>query len=168
VFIITLRRREFTKEFKLQLLREAEVNGNAASVARKHEINPRLLARWKKQYSNERHPSPPEEGKHSASSEDQESDLILSIRQCETISAVILEYVSRSSHIHPPTVKEILAHLQQMEFGKRSELRESRLDKVISMPRPKPSTERRQMIREMTKEFIDENDAALRRMEDDI
>lgn len=43
------KRRTFTKEFKLDVLRELE-NTSAAEVCRQHDISAVLLNRWKKEY----------------------------------------------------------------------------------------------------------------------
>jgi transposase len=44
---MSLKRREFTAEFKLSLLREVEAGKPLAQVAREHQIHPNLIYRWK-------------------------------------------------------------------------------------------------------------------------
>jgi len=46
------RRRRFTKEFKMQLMRESE-HRSAAVICREHEIHPTLLARWKSEHKKD-------------------------------------------------------------------------------------------------------------------
>lgn len=41
-----MQRRRFTIEFKQQVIQEAREVGNAAQVARRHNINPKILYRW--------------------------------------------------------------------------------------------------------------------------
>lgn len=40
---MTLKRRQFTKEFKLQVLREIEAGATLAQTARAHQLHPNLL-----------------------------------------------------------------------------------------------------------------------------
>jgi transposase len=49
--IMSLKRREFTAEFKLSLLREIEAGKPLAQAAREHRINPNLIYRWKERLS---------------------------------------------------------------------------------------------------------------------
>jgi len=44
-------RRKFSREFKISLLRDLEAGATVAEVTRKAEIHPNLLARWKKEFS---------------------------------------------------------------------------------------------------------------------
>ncbi|QAY68294.1 transposase [Paenibacillus protaetiae] len=44
-----MQRRRFTIEFKQQVIHEAKEVGNAAQVARRHNINPKILYRWMEQ-----------------------------------------------------------------------------------------------------------------------
>src|SRR4051812_31996004 len=45
-----LKRRRFTKEFKLQVVREIEAGKTPAQVAREHEIHPTLIRKWRRQH----------------------------------------------------------------------------------------------------------------------
>ena len=45
---MSLKRRRFTREFKLQVLREVESGKSVASVSREHEIHPNLIGKWQK------------------------------------------------------------------------------------------------------------------------
>ncbi len=44
------KRRQFSREFKLQVIREIENGASAAQISRQHQINESLLHKWKKQY----------------------------------------------------------------------------------------------------------------------
>ena len=44
------KRRQFSREFKLQVLREIESGVPAAQISRQHQIGESLLQKWKKQY----------------------------------------------------------------------------------------------------------------------
>ncbi len=47
---MSLKRRVFTKEFKLQIIAEVDAGKSMAQVARQHQINPNTITRWRKQY----------------------------------------------------------------------------------------------------------------------
>ena len=44
------KRRQFIREFKLQVIREIESGVPAAQISRQHQIGESLLHKWKKQY----------------------------------------------------------------------------------------------------------------------
>lgn len=44
---MALKRRRFTREFKLQVLREIEAGKSIAQAAREHELHPNLITRWR-------------------------------------------------------------------------------------------------------------------------
>ncbi len=46
---MTLKRRRFSKEFKLQVLREIEAGTSVAQAARTHQLHPNLITKWRKQ-----------------------------------------------------------------------------------------------------------------------
>jgi transposase len=46
---MSLKRRQFTKEFKLAIIREIEAGKSHAEVARAHQVNPNTITRWRKQ-----------------------------------------------------------------------------------------------------------------------
>jgi len=46
---MSLKRRQFTKEFKIQLLREIEAGKSAAQAAREHQVHPTMIYKWQKQ-----------------------------------------------------------------------------------------------------------------------
>lgn len=48
---MNLKRRQYTKEFKQQVLRELEAGLPLAQVAREHDLAPPLLQRWQQEYS---------------------------------------------------------------------------------------------------------------------
>jgi len=47
---MSLKKRVFTKEFKLKVVHEVDAGKPAAQVAREHQLNPNTLAKWRKQY----------------------------------------------------------------------------------------------------------------------
>jgi transposase len=50
-----LKRRQFTKEFKLEVLREIETGKSLAQVAREHLVHPNTIIKWRKlhhEYAN--------------------------------------------------------------------------------------------------------------------
>jgi transposase len=46
------RRRKFTREFKISVLRELENDKTVAQVCRENNIHPTMLSKWKKEYRN--------------------------------------------------------------------------------------------------------------------
>ncbi len=46
---MALKRRQFTREFKLHVVREVDAGTPMAQVARQHQINPNTIAKWRKQ-----------------------------------------------------------------------------------------------------------------------
>jgi transposase len=46
---MALKRREFTREFKLKVVAEVEAGKPMAQVAREHQLNPNTVAKWRKQ-----------------------------------------------------------------------------------------------------------------------
>lgn len=46
---MALSRRKFTSEFKLRAVRQVEAGASVAAVARRYEIHPTLLTKWRKQ-----------------------------------------------------------------------------------------------------------------------
>src|SRR5256885_11917847 len=47
---MALRRRQFTKEFKLQVLREIEAGKPLAQAAREHELHATTILRWRQRH----------------------------------------------------------------------------------------------------------------------
>jgi len=45
-----MKRRNYTREFKLEVLRELE-SKTLAQVCREHNINPNVISRWKREYA---------------------------------------------------------------------------------------------------------------------
>jgi transposase len=45
---MTLKRRQFTKEFKLQVIREVEAGKSLAQAAREHQLHPNTIIKWRK------------------------------------------------------------------------------------------------------------------------
>jgi transposase len=46
------RRRQFTKEFKLQVIREIEAGKSLAHASREHQVHPNMLRKWRQQYQS--------------------------------------------------------------------------------------------------------------------
>ncbi len=46
-----IKRRQFTKEFKLQVLREIEAGASIAHAARQHHLHPNVIRKWREQYA---------------------------------------------------------------------------------------------------------------------
>jgi transposase len=49
---MTIKRRQFTKEFKLQVLRELEAGTSIAQAARQHQLHPNVIRKWREQYAH--------------------------------------------------------------------------------------------------------------------
>ncbi len=46
---MALKRRIFTRDFKLQVVREVDAGKSMAQVSREHQINPNTIAKWRRQ-----------------------------------------------------------------------------------------------------------------------
>jgi len=44
------RRRTYTRDFKISVIREVEMGKTLAQVSRENEIHPYLVVKWKKEY----------------------------------------------------------------------------------------------------------------------
>lgn len=47
---MALKRRQFTREFKLQIVRELQAGKSLAQVAREHELHPSTILEWRKNH----------------------------------------------------------------------------------------------------------------------
>jgi transposase len=47
---LALKRRRFTREFKLQVVREVEAGKTPAQAAREYQVHPTLIVRWQKEH----------------------------------------------------------------------------------------------------------------------
>ena len=47
---MSVKRRKFTREFKLQVIREVEAGKSVAAAAREYEVHPNLIGEWQKNY----------------------------------------------------------------------------------------------------------------------
>ena len=47
---MTIKRRQFTKEFKLHVLREIEAGASIAHTARHHHLHPNVIRKWREQH----------------------------------------------------------------------------------------------------------------------
>ena len=48
---MSLKRRQFSREFKQQVLREIEAGKSLAQVAREHQLHPNCISEWKRQFA---------------------------------------------------------------------------------------------------------------------
>ena len=48
--MMSLKRRHFTREFKLQVIAEIEAGKPQAQVACQYQLNPNIIAKWRKLY----------------------------------------------------------------------------------------------------------------------
>ncbi len=46
---MSLKRRQFTREFKLQVLQESDTGKSISQLAREHQVHPTLIHRWRQQ-----------------------------------------------------------------------------------------------------------------------
>lgn len=47
---MSVKQRKFSKEFKLRIVKEVQLGETQASVARRYQINPKVLNRWMSEY----------------------------------------------------------------------------------------------------------------------
>jgi transposase len=47
---MTVKRRAFSRDFKLQVVREVETGKSQAEIAREHQISPHVISRWCRQH----------------------------------------------------------------------------------------------------------------------
>jgi transposase len=47
---MSTKRRQFTREFKLQVIREVEAGKGLAQAAREHQVHPSLIGKWRQQH----------------------------------------------------------------------------------------------------------------------
>jgi transposase len=50
---LALKRRRFTREFKLQVVREVEAGKSTAQAAREYQVHPMLIVRWRKEHQHD-------------------------------------------------------------------------------------------------------------------
>lgn len=46
---MAIKRRQFTRDFKLQILREIEAGKSVAQASREHQLHPTLISKWQNQ-----------------------------------------------------------------------------------------------------------------------
>jgi transposase len=49
---MSLKRRQFSREFKLQIIAEVESGKSIAEVAREHQIHPITIGKWRKDHDS--------------------------------------------------------------------------------------------------------------------
>ena len=59
---MAVRRRVFSRDFKLQVIRELEAGKTQAQVSREHQINQHLLSRWYRQHRQQKEHAFPGKG----------------------------------------------------------------------------------------------------------
>ncbi len=47
---MTIKRRQFTKDFKLQVLREVDAGTSIVRAAREYQVHPNTITKWRQQY----------------------------------------------------------------------------------------------------------------------
>ena len=47
---MSTKRRQFTREFKLRVIREVEAGKGLAQAAREHQVHPGLIGKWRLQH----------------------------------------------------------------------------------------------------------------------
>jgi len=48
---VALKKRQFTRDFKLHILREIEAGKSLAQAAREHQLHPTLITKWKQHHA---------------------------------------------------------------------------------------------------------------------
>ena len=48
---MALKKRQFTRDFKLQILREIEAGKSPAQAAREYQVHPSLISKWQQQHA---------------------------------------------------------------------------------------------------------------------
>ena len=92
---MSLKRRQFTKEFKIQVLREIEAGKSAAQAAREHQVHPTLIYKWQKQQEKHGESAFPGNGHTTATQEARIAELERLIGQM-TVEAAFLKRVLTS------------------------------------------------------------------------
>jgi transposase len=59
---MTVKRRVFSRDFKLQVLREIEAGKSQAQVAREHQVNQQILTRWHREHREQKERAFPGKG----------------------------------------------------------------------------------------------------------
>ena len=60
---MTLKRHQFTREFKLQVLQEVDAGKSVGQLAREHQVHPTLIHRWHQQLRRQGDRAFPGDGK---------------------------------------------------------------------------------------------------------
>jgi transposase-like protein len=89
---MSLKRRQFTKEFKQQVLREIEAGKSAAQAAREHQVHSNMIYKWQKQQEQHGEQAFPGNGHTIATQEAKIAELERLIGQM-TVEAAFLKRV---------------------------------------------------------------------------
>jgi len=97
---MSLKRRQFTKEFKLQVLREIQSGKSAAQAAREHQVHPNMIYKWQKQQEQHGEGAFPGNGHTTATAEAKIAELERLIGQM-TVEAAFLKRVLTALEAQP-------------------------------------------------------------------
>ena len=101
---MTIKRRQFTKEFKLQVLREIEAGASVAQTAREHHLHPNLITKWRTQYARYAERAFAGNG-HAYTDEAKVAELERLIGQLTVENAFLKKVLSRLEHRVPRCTK---------------------------------------------------------------
>ena len=97
---MSLKRRRFTKEFKLQVLREIKAGKSAAQAAREHQVHPTMIYKWQKQQEKHGESAFPGNGHTAETAEAKIAELERLIGQM-TVEAAFLKRVLTTLEAQP-------------------------------------------------------------------
>ncbi len=101
---MTIKRRQFTKEFKLRVLREIEAGASVAQTARVHHLHPNLITKWRTQYARYAERAFAGNG-HAYTDEAKVAELERLIGQLTVENAFLKKVLSRLEHRVPRCTK---------------------------------------------------------------
>jgi transposase len=96
-------RRQFSKEFKLQVIREIEAGKSLAHVSREHQVHPNVLRKWRQQLQSYGEPAFAGNGHH----------------YTEEAKVAELERLIGQLTIENAFLKKVLARLEAKQAGNR-------------------------------------------------
>ncbi|WP_054948915.1 transposase [Numidum massiliense] len=97
-----MKRRQFTKEFKIQVAKEAMEVGNQALVARRYDLGSNLLNRWVREYKDGHYGDVPIESAQPREFSDlaQENDQLKRLLGEKDLEIAILRDLVKKQHPH--------------------------------------------------------------------
>jgi transposase len=102
---MSLKRRQFTKEFKLRALREIETGKSAAQAAREPQVHPTMIYKWQKQQEKHGESAFPGNGHTTATAEAKIAELERLIGQM-TVENAFLKRVLTTLEVRKATSGE--------------------------------------------------------------